>query len=531
MTLERAGSFLQTHAHIENENDTSLQVLVKALRSLKEKLPGKSHNSTEAHICQGIEAVAIILEKVKPDTTTDDEWKKTLTGILEQQAEQIKEMKETVESKVKELEDKLMKQIDAQKHDILEKIDSNRSQVANNAQGQTQDPTSYAQIIAMQLSQPQHDAWINKGKTTEQQLVIRKPRGGNRNPIEGLNEEELMKKAEIAMDTMGIAASDSPENTKFIGTRKLAGGDILLELSNSAAGKWIKQPDVLKSFNDNFSGTLTVVPRTFPIIMEFLPIFTDITNNTELRQIEAINSLAAFSLQSGRWLKDPDRRKATQHYAHAQVGCTDADTANNIIRNGIMVHGRCISARKPAIEISRCTKCQHRTWHKANDCKAITDACARCTGQHRTSECQVQSSSDFQCAICRNPGHRAASIECPTYQEKLTRLKNQTPEHRYLFYPTNQPWTWVKQDDKPLLFETALALQQKTNTWGGKVTNYHYNPRNAPHTGNKPTTMTVTQNTQPSAQQTLDGYLGHSNEQDNTPRQLQAGPLRTNQVL
>lgn len=376
---------------------------------------------------------------------------------LEEQQEAMRTMEDTLKAQVTSTVQNLKTTLQDTLQLFSTKLDAtiNNANPSNAAPNQEQAAT-YAQMVATQITQPQHKPWIQKGKMTERQLIVRKPRDGNGSDNgehlqqwQTLNEEQLVQKAAMTIDLMHLAAADKPKNLRFIGARKLAGGDVILDLNDNKSARWLRQADVLKSFNDFFGGTTTVAPRTFPIILQFVPIFAEVTNEAELRQIEAINELPQNSLRDGRWLKNPANRKNNQTYAHAQVGCTDINIANKLIRDGITIHGKHIAGKKPALDIPRCTKCQQRTWHKAQDCKAAHDTCARCAEDHKTEHCTVSSTTLFKCAICQLSGHGAASNECPRYQEKLSKLKEKVTTHKYIYYPADQPWTWITINEPP----------------------------------------------------------------------------------
>lgn len=490
-TGQAAGHLVNKRLCEEDDDIDNLTVLSKAIRLLKNKLPAKAINNIEAEVRQSLEAIAVLLDakhqQLDDDVLAQDferttPWMEKIEQQMEDQRNQTAHLEKFLKTQVSNAVKDLTTTIQNMANNLRDKIETTtdtRNQARPNSEPEPpnhEQATTYAQMVARQLTQPQHEQWILKGKTTEKQLIVRKPRDNAPNPLHTLNEEELVQKAALAIDLMAIAASDKPSDLKFIGARKLSGGDVVLDLNNNNSARWLKQTEVLKCFNEHFSGTSKVMARTFPLILQFVPIFADITTEDELRQIEAINELPPNSLQEGRWLKNPTKRKPNQTYAHAQVGSTDIDTANKIIREGITIHGKHVNAKKPDMEIPRCTKCQQRTWHKAQDCKAETDICARCAEEHRTETCTVSNTTAFRCAVCKRTGHGAASNECPDYQEKLNKVKSRANNHRYIFYPAEHPWTWVTNDEPPI-YVTANELHNKQNRWAGMVTNHNYPPR------------------------------------------------------
>lgn len=463
MGLGLAKQYLLTNKYLAEDDDIDTATLAKAIRTVKSAFAPRTVNEKEAEIRRALEAIAVVLEKTGPslgrkwvadetiahleDANKLAAEQREATGNLHAaMAEELSEMEKRIQERMEKQKDELQTLIQ-DKFQHLAEHTSEPSPSNQNHSNTYAQVAATAQMVATQLTKPMHDTWIQKGKTTERQLIIRRPKNPQTDPLANLNEAELQEKARVAIDMMGPAAADRPEGLMFIGARKLAGGDTILQLESNTSARWLRKPDVLKAFNGYFGNTSTIAPRTFPLILEFIPIFANITEEAELREIETTNAIPTHSLRDGRWLKNPERRKPSQLYAYAQVGCTDPEIASTMIRDGITVKGRRIMVRKPALDIPRCTKCQHRTWHRAHECKSDHDACARCLEHHRTDQCQVQDAKDMKCAVCKGEGHGAASVDCPTYRERLERMKARNPEHRYLYYPTHEPWTWARVDD------------------------------------------------------------------------------------
>lgn len=136
-----------------------------------------------------------------------------------------------------------------------------------------------------------------------------------------------------------------------------------------------------------------------------------------------------------------------------EIGIETREEANRVIRHGLNAKGRLLQGRRPIPEPSRCMKCQ-RFGHRARECKSTSDICARCAGTHRTSTCRVSKTEDLKCANCEGAGHGAADRRCSTFQAKAKALVERMPNAGYVFYPTNDPQTWIKKGD------TSITIQQ-----------------------------------------------------------------------
>jgi hypothetical protein len=401
--------------------------------------------------------------------------------------------------------------------------------------GDQRDRISYAEAVVQQLTQPIHEPVIHRNRVAGRQLMVKKVAGLVGEELAALTEQELLTKAKLALDLMGIAATDRPEGLSFVGVRKLAGGDIVLQLDSDSSAEWIRKPDVLKSFNSNFCGTVPAELRTFRVVLEMVPVAAEMTTSDVLRQVEAINGLPPQSLQSANWIKHPSRRKHNQQYAHAMVKCTSVRVANRIMRDKVSIWGRLVEGRKPEIEIRRCIKCQQRKWHSAAECKSEHDICGRCGDHHKTTECQVQDRTDFRCAVCKEQGHGAIDMECPAYQKQLDTLRKRMPETRYRYYPTNEPWTWERDDDNsPMTSAGPLetvgeVVANRYSRWPVPLQIQSQAQRHQMgHTEQRPSHAPTRQNGPQRRQTTIDGFLTarelHHQQQAAHPPNVPTGP-------
>ena len=90
------------------------------------------------------------------------------------------------------------------------------------------------------------------------------------NNLGGLDERELVVKANKALARMKEAGGGGPEGARMIGVRKLRNGGVVYELSNPEAAKWLGWE--CAAFAVNFGGISMLKERVVAIISEFVPI-------------------------------------------------------------------------------------------------------------------------------------------------------------------------------------------------------------------------------------------------------------------
>jgi hypothetical protein len=157
--------------------------------------------------------------------------------------------------------------------------------------------------------------------------------------------------------------------------------------------------------------------------------------------------------------------------------------ANQIIHFGISVEGKKVYGCKLLLEPSRCLKCQiFNGRHTAADCPQEHDTCGTCGANHRTASCAVDIQELYHCANCNTDGHASWSCECPIFITRWQANRSRNEEAKYKYFPTEDPNTWDKIEDKSNNYETDplpphITTQTHNNEWR---TIHHQNqqPRN-----------------------------------------------------
>ena len=179
-------------------------------------------------------------------------------------------------------------------------------------------------------------------------------------------------------------------------------------------------------------------PRVWcPIILQFVPISFNPSQRESITNLERENGWKEGSVLTARWIKPPERRTNTQQVAHILATMRDPQTANTILRDGFTIDKLKLQARKNRREPLRCAKCQHYG-HFARDCISNRDTCAKCAGEHRTTDCDGRGSP--HCTPCGGE-HASWDRDCPSYEAEVAKFNNRNLENNMPYFPTDEAWT------------------------------------------------------------------------------------------
>jgi len=264
-----------------------------------------------------------------------------------------------------------------------------------------------------------------------------------------LNEDILLRKANMTLNLVHESDLTVPTEAEFISARKTAHGQVLYEVNSPETADWLRSPEGSKAFTAKFGSDITLTIKPFPTLVELVPIHLNTDDPPTLREIERKNSLPTGSIKSARWIKPIERRSPLQKRAHMAVEFLKPNSANLAIRNGLVILGPCCSVRKLLPEPIRCMKCQSfEGSHFARDCTSLKDTCGTCAGNHRTKDCEISSPEQRFCANCQEAGHAAWDRDCPVYLSKARKYQSHIADARYRFYPErDDPTTWALDSD------------------------------------------------------------------------------------
>jgi len=309
---------------------------------------------------------------------------------------------------------------------------------------------SYARAVS-QAVPPHHAEEVTRGVMMERRMIVG---GKDEKELAKLTEKELVAKANMALSLMSSQDFGAPEGITFLGAEVLRSRAIAYHLNTTEAATWIQQPDIRKRFVDHFGSTSAAHSTLLHCVAEYVPVTFDTTSLAAIQKTEADSGLQPRTLQFAKFIKNKERRYDGQRVAHAIFGFLTRDAANYAMTNGLYVEGKRVNLRKLLPEPRRCLKCQIvGAAHLANDCPSTHDTCARCAEQHRTDKCEVKDREEFCCSNCQRvggkaKGHGTGDRACPVFQREMEKLRARTPGVGYRYFPTADPRSWQRTDDR-----------------------------------------------------------------------------------
>src|SRR5882724_198543 len=194
---------------------------------------------------------------------------------------------------------------------------------------------------------------------------------------------------------MKEASGGGPEGARMIGARKLRNGGVVYELSDPEAAKWLRWECV--AFVVNFGGMSMLKERVVTIIVQFVHISYNPDVLAESQKVEHDSRLEAGAIVSMRWIKPVQRRADGQQTAHLIARLKTPEDANRAIRNGLIIAGKRVWARRMRRELRRCLKCQViGANHFVAGCSS-QNVCGMCGKEHRTAECMEGNHGSSYC--------------------------------------------------------------------------------------------------------------------------------------
>ena len=302
------------------------------------------------------------------------------------------------------------------------------------------------------------------------QVLVDKAPGASTSGLEDLSESELVEKAKLAYEQLEQASGDAETQISFVGARKLHNGGVIYEMGSTEAAQWLKGKTNMTNFLQVFSATSIIKHRAYSIIAEYIPLTFDPTERGQIAEIKRVNGLNPDDILSAKWIKPATSRHQGQCSAHAILGFTQPTGANAAIRNGGIIAGKRVWARKLLQEPQRCLKCQKvGASHIAAECKQEKDTCGSCGNDHRTTECTITDTTLYKCVNCNESGHAAWDCQCSTFIRANSLFNAKHPENRYRYFPTAlDPTSWeLLSEQENLGVEpggTTQSQQQQHNT-------------------------------------------------------------------
>ena len=340
-------------------------------------------------------------------------------------------------------------------HILKEKKEQCATQMTYPAKVRGNVPSNYEQA-----------ALVAKGNLLDRQVVVRKAHDAESDQLASLTERELVQKVTIALELMGIAASNRPTGMKFIGVRRTQSGTVIYTLDATASADYLCQDDVMRAFMDHFRGTSALHARAYQVVVEHVPVTFDVTSTDALRRAEEASGLPCGAIYEARWIKPTHLRGLGQKVAFIIMGFSSRETANHAMNYGVVLEGKHCRTRKLLPELKRCVKCQGYG-HFARECTSTRDVCAQCAGKHRTTDqdCPVEKGQTTKCANCNTTGHGAADRSCDEYKRRLAQMRARDPDSRFRLFPTDDPDTWGRAEGHAPMDEFNEAWRNDQRDW------------------------------------------------------------------
>ena len=340
-------------------------------------------------------------------------------------------------------------------HILKEEKEQRATQMTYAAKVRGNAPSNYEQA-----------ALVAKGNLLDRQVVVRKAHDADSDQLASLTERELVQKATIALELMGIAASDRPTGMKFIEARRTQSGTVIYTLDATASADYLRRDDVMRAFMDHFGGTSALHARAYQVVVEHVPVTFDVTSTDALHRAEEASGLPRGAIYEARWIKPTHLRGPGQKVAFIIMGFSSRETANHAMNYGVVLEGKHCRTRKLLPEPKRCVKCQGYG-HFARECTSTRDVCARCAGEHRTTDqdCPVGKGQTTKCANCNTTGHGAADRSCDEYKRRLAQMRARDPDSRFRLFPTDDPDTWGRAEGHAPMDEFDEAWRNDQRDW------------------------------------------------------------------
>jgi hypothetical protein len=112
---------------------------------------------------------------------------------------------------------------------------------------------------------------------------------------------------------------------------------ILLELDNEGAVKWLQEEETRKTFLGKIHTDATIKPRSFPVIIQFIPLTLCPENTKDICKIEECNNLKEGDITRARWIKPVAHRSPMQTCGHLIFAFSSARATNKTLANGLFI--------------------------------------------------------------------------------------------------------------------------------------------------------------------------------------------------
>ncbi len=388
-----------------------------------------THVKTPKAASEGLKALADVVEAMTKQRMVDD-----ITEIVTKDIKEIVGETRTLVRRAADMEQRTAETL-AEVQDVAEVVKAAKQDLSTFASTPPKSYTDAAKRNSAPAKVAKVAAVAERQETRSRQVIIQKADGIELKDYDlaTLNEKELVEKANIALG--GVQLIDRyPEGMRFLGARKLRGGDVLLILNSAAARNWFSNPDIAKAFLAGFNGTSKMRTPMLTVVAEYVPVSFNPTEKGAILSIEQEGGLERGSIKAAAWIRPIEQRSPAQQYAYMKIKFEDRNQVNKAIQDGLFIGGKVITVRKDVQEPPICYRCHSiGDGHYTNNCTAVQkDICGHCGQEHRAAQCP--NPHQKWCTNCKRPGHGEGDRSCEVRQQ---RWRKANPAAGYRFFLDN----------------------------------------------------------------------------------------------
>jgi hypothetical protein len=241
-------------------------------------------------------------------------------------------------------------------------------------------------------------------------------------------------------------------------------GGTVIEADTDEVANWLSSSANQGRICDRLGAKAEFRGRNYNVIVFNVPLAINPEEEGHRLEICETNGLEPTTIVSAKWAKAVNKRNLNQRTAHLLLTFDDANAANRVITNGLLICNRKCQVERTRREPTRCLKCQG--WnHFARDCIEDKDTCGNCAGSHRTSGCTV---GEKACVSCKSKDHASWSRTCPAFTKRLAEFNVRNPDNSLQYFPTSDVWTWSTAD-KPTVAAAPAAPAPSTQARPSKI--------------------------------------------------------------
>ena len=340
---EMLNAVIQT-GKLDAPTKQSLVKVLKIAREAETNEKSRIRNAEEQMLVSDIRAV----------------MRKDLVEIHDSLAKRIHKVKEDC-SAILSSTDKVLKEVEEAKTDARD-LTSKVNKVTDAADKIASDTNSY-RVALLSKPTPSNRSTTDPrvlsdmDRKAKQILMDIYDKDGNNILTKSLT--AIIERANEAISV--IQDANKPKDIKVVAALKTQGQAILLTLNSSEVVKWIREPGTEAVFAEEFSTEAHIRERLYCLIVPRVPVTFEPGDDNHLREMEETNSLDKNTIRKARWIKPLERRRSGQTHAYAIISLVSVDSANTLIRDGLVICGTKVRPTKQKYEPMQCMRSEEHT--------------------------------------------------------------------------------------------------------------------------------------------------------------------------